>query len=170
MQEDNDFDNFYHQYRNLMFYAARQILHDDFLAEDAVAEACYKIYQNFSRWFQQDHNRAKNLAVLVTKNCAIDILRKNNKAEFVELTEIQKIMEPPDDMICTKLELDAVYRCISRLKEPERIILLLRCVHELSEKETAQLLGLHPRTVSMRLYRARQHLKKELRKEGIDYE
>lgn len=165
--EQEEFDGFYRKYRNLMFFAAKQIIHDDFLAEDAVAEAFLKIYRNFDRWFERDDTGAKNLAVLITKNCAIDMLRKNGRAEFVELTEAEQDRRSLQETVCAKLEMDAVYECICRLKEQERVILQLRCIHGLSEKEVAELLGVHPRTASMRLSRARRHLKKELEKEGI---
>lgn len=81
------FECFYKKYKNLMFYAANQLLRDEFLAEDAVAEAFIKIYQNFDKWFGEDNTAAKNLAVRITKNCAIDMLRKDGRKELVELSE-----------------------------------------------------------------------------------
>lgn len=168
--KQEEFDSFYRNYRNLMFFSAKQILQDDFLAEDAVAEAFLKIYKNFNRWFQEDNTKAKNLAVLITKNCAIDIVRKNKKMVVTELKEEEEDQRSTQEIVDEKLEMDMVYQCICRLKEQERMILLLRCIYELSEKEAAQLLGITARAVSMRLCRARQHLKKELRKEGIKIE
>lgn len=167
VMKEEKFDNFYQKYRNLMFFSAKQLLQDDFLAEDAVAEAFLKIYQNFHKWFQEDNTKAKNLAVLITKNCAIDILRKNKRRAFVELKEEQNLAS---EIVCERLEMDIVYQCICKLKESERIIILLRCIYELSEKEVSEILEISARAVSMRLSRARKHLKKELEREGISYE
>ena len=41
------FSNLYEQYKNLMFYIARDILKDEHLAEDAVQEAFIRIAKNF---------------------------------------------------------------------------------------------------------------------------
>ncbi len=51
---------------------------------------------------------------------------------------------------------------IDRLPESYRTVLLLRDIEELDTAETAEMLGLTPNTVKIRLHRARQALAKVL--------
>jgi RNA polymerase sigma-70 factor (ECF subfamily) len=53
----------------------------------------------------------------------------------------------------------AVRRCIDRLPETHRTVLLLRDIEELDTEETAAVLGVSPNAVKIRLHRARQALR-----------
>lgn len=46
------FEQTYLAYRNLMYHVANQILHDSYLAEDAVSESLIKIAKNYSSKLQ----------------------------------------------------------------------------------------------------------------------
>lgn len=59
----------------------------------------------------------------------------------------------------------AVRRCIARLPDIYRDVLMLRDIEELSTDETAALLGTTPAAVKVRLHRARQALSTLLRRE-----
>lgn len=48
-EERDDFEKLYQEYRNLMFYAANQILHNEHDAEDAVHHAFMKIAENMKK-------------------------------------------------------------------------------------------------------------------------
>jgi RNA polymerase sigma-70 factor (ECF subfamily) len=66
--------------------------------------------------------------------------------------------QPHDEL--SRQEIQAhVRRCIDRLAEPHRTVLILRDMEELDTKETGQLLGLSPAAVKTRLHRARQALR-----------
>jgi RNA polymerase sigma-70 factor (ECF subfamily) len=52
-----------------------------------------------------------------------------------------------------------VRECIDRLPESYRTVLLLRDIEELDTEEAAQLLGISPNAVKIRLHRARQALR-----------
>ena len=52
-----------------------------------------------------------------------------------------------------------VRAAISRLPESYRVVLMMRDIEELSTEETAQMLGLTPNAVKIRLHRARQALR-----------
>ena len=52
-----------------------------------------------------------------------------------------------------------VRECIDRLPETYRIVLLLRDIEELDTEEAAQLIGISPNAVKIRLHRARQALR-----------
>jgi RNA polymerase sigma-70 factor (ECF subfamily) len=60
---------------------------------------------------------------------------------------------------------EIVWKALQRLNEPQRVILVLREMEELSYEEVAGILDLSAGTVKSRLARARAALKREL--EGI---
>ena len=57
---------------------------------------------------------------------------------------------------------ERLVEAIRSLDENYRVVLECRYLHELSEKETASVLGLSPKTVNVRTYRARNKLKEVL--------
>jgi RNA polymerase sigma-70 factor (ECF subfamily) len=60
-----------------------------------------------------------------------------------------------------------VRRCIDRLPEAHRTILVLRDLEELGTEEAARALGISQDAVKMRLHRARQALRTLLEREGL---
>lgn len=76
-QVDRDkFEFIYDNYRYTMLYAARGELRDEYLAEDAVQEAFMAIVKNISCISIEDCNKLRRLVVIITKNKAVDIIRK----------------------------------------------------------------------------------------------
>jgi RNA polymerase sigma factor (sigma-70 family) len=76
-----------------------------------------------------------------------------------------------DDVGESYLRQEDYYRIVDsirRLDENYRVVLECRYLHELSEQETADLLGLSQKTVSVRSYRGKQKLKELLRAGGIE--
>lgn len=157
-----NFDMFYQKYRRLLYYVAYQMLSDETKAEDAVSEAFLKIFQNRNKWYFREETSAKNLAVLVTKNCVIDMMRKENRYEIIELSEEIADNSSIEDELIVRMEKEQVLVAIGALQENDQIILMLRCVHELSEKEVGKMLGISRKSVGVRLCRARKHLRSAL--------
>src|SRR5919198_6216401 len=68
--------------------------------------------------------------------------------------------ETPSDVLLERHETRAmVRRCIDRLPERYRTVLLLRDIEELDTQEAADALGVTLNTVKIRLHRARQALR-----------
>ena len=77
-QEDiSKFENVYNTYKNRMYYVANSILKDSHLAEDAVHMAFLRIINNLDKIGDIDSHKTKGLVVIIVKNIAIDIYRKN---------------------------------------------------------------------------------------------
>src|SRR6266498_1640621 len=72
----------------------------------------------------------------------------------------------PADPLMERKETRATVRaCIEQLPENYRVVLKLRDIEELSTQEVAQMLGMTPTAVKVRLHRARQALSTLLRKQ-----
>ena len=70
---DNNYKNtklerLYMKYKNVMFYVANNILHDKFLAEDAVHQTFIKIYDLLYKINENDCRKTRNFLVIVCRN------------------------------------------------------------------------------------------------------
>jgi RNA polymerase sigma-70 factor (ECF subfamily) len=76
--------------------------------------------------------------------------------------------ETSSDQLLQRQETRAlVPRCIDRLPDTYRTVLLLRDIEELDTEETADLLGITPKAVKIQLHRARQGLRTLLERELV---
>jgi RNA polymerase sigma-70 factor (ECF subfamily) len=72
---------------------------------------------------------------------------------------------PADQLMERKETRTTVRACIEQLPDNYRTVLMLRDIEELSTQEVAEMLGMTPTAVKVRLHRARQALSTLLRKE-----
>ena len=72
---------------------------------------------------------------------------------------------PADQLLERKETRAAIRACIEQLPENYRAVLKLRDIEELATQEVAEMLGMTPTAVKVRLHRARQALSTLLRKQ-----
>jgi len=164
-QEQGKFTLLYEKYRYLLWYVAKEILKDKDLAEDAVQEAFLTLTRHLDQVEEVESPRTKRFLVTIVKSRAIDLLRKENRAEFTEYEEAFGAAAQQDDALDTYLQVERyeqLVEAIRSLDENYRVVLECRYLHELTEKETASVLGLAEKTVSVRTCRARNKLKQVL--------
>lgn len=166
-QEQGRFVLLYEKYRYLMWYVAKDILKDDGLAEDAVQEAFLTLTRYIDRVTDTDSPQTKRFLVTIAKSRAIDLLRKeraiNTQADAYDeaIGDAAGASDALEDYLQEEAYEELV-SAIGQLSENYRVVLECRYLHELSEKETAQVLGIAPKTVNVRCFRAKQQLKKLL--------
>lgn len=68
------FMRLYEQYKDLMYYVANGVLHDEHLAEDAVQEAFLRIARNFSKIGDVPCHQTRNFVVIIVRNVSLNIL------------------------------------------------------------------------------------------------
>jgi RNA polymerase sigma-70 factor (ECF subfamily) len=92
--------------------------------------------------------------------------RAKTKDPFVELTEehLESLTDDPEPVF---REEDAarIHQALETLSPAQREILTLCFLEELSHREIARILGLHPGTVKSRLHYAKQALRQELERD-----
>ncbi|WP_369805457.1 RNA polymerase sigma factor [Sphingobium sp. EM0848] len=69
----------------------------------------------------------------------------------------------PEEVVQSRAELERIDAAIAALPVNLRDVLLLRAIEEMSQAETAQILGISEKAVETRLYRARNKLAERLR-------
>ena len=164
-EEQSKFTLLYEKYRYLMWYVANDILKDKDLAEDAVQEAFLALTKHLDQVDGVNGPRTRRFLVTIAKSRAIDLLRREKRAEFTEYEDALGDVADRNDTLDTYLQTESyeqLVEAIRSLDENYRVVLECRYLHELSEKEAAALLGLAEKTVNIRTYRARKKLQEVL--------
>ncbi|MBO5247240.1 MAG: sigma-70 family RNA polymerase sigma factor [Eubacterium sp.] len=164
-EEQNKFVLLYDTYKQLLWYVANDILKDRQLAEDAVQETFLALTRHIEKVDEVHSAQTKRFLVTIVKSRAIDMLRREKRAEWIAYDDALAEEGDAGDVLDAYLQAesyDQLVEAIRSLDENDRVVLECRYLHELSEKETAALLGLAPKTVNVRIYRAKKKLKQRL--------
>ena len=159
------FERLYYKYNRIMYKVAMDILHNHELAEDALSTAFLNISKNFSDISSFPSAKIKNYCVIVIRNAATDILRKEKRfitdyeAEYTEIADVENIETISDYNLLKK--------AIASLSEKEQEILYLRCVMNMSFREIGNILNIKEGTARQRMTEARNSLMKKIK--GEDY-
>jgi RNA polymerase sigma-70 factor (ECF subfamily) len=158
-----------------LYRIARGILRNDTEAEDVVQEAYVKAFTHLDG-FRGDSSLATWLSRIVM-NEALGRLRRERLAVDLDTfeaqrTEAQIIQFPqtvtsddPERTMAQREILQLVERATDNLPEIFRIVFITRVIEGMSVEETADLLGLQPKTVKTRLHRARRLVREQLDKQ-----
>ena len=169
--ERNKFVRLYNQYRYFMWYIAKGVLGDEYLAEDAVHEAFLTVTHYINKINEEEVGRTKSFLAAVVKSRAIDILRKKNRTEIISIDEVGDYLSDNDDILeeyISEENYQALLKCISKLDDTYREVFELKYLHGLSDSEAGEILGISAKNVNIRMYRARKKLQEMLKKEA-DY-
>lgn len=161
--ERNTFTKLYHHYENAMYNIAYSILHDSYLAEDAVNEAFIKLIKYLPEIDEVECHKTKALIVIIVKSTAIDIYRKRRKQyeyEVEELGERNDGEEIPLDHIIAAEDFQELMLSIKGLKKEYQEIILLKYVYEFSNSEISNLMSISESVVRQHICRAKKAVKK----------
>lgn len=163
-EEQGKFTRLYEKYRYLLWYVAKDILKDKDLAEDAVQEAYLTLTRHMDQVEEVDSPRTKRFLVTITKSRAIDILRRERRMDVTEYEDALGDVTDGDalDAYLAVETYEQIVTAIRNLDENYRVVLECRYLHEMTEKETAEMLGLTQKTVNVRIWRARKKLQQVL--------
>ena len=169
---DTDYDRdkleyLYNTYYTLMFSVAVKYLHTEEAAKDAVHDSILKAIRYLHLIDKENPAKTKTLLCTIVKNRCIDLLRR---AEAVPRSDVEELFAEGEDSAATPIEYllqEEGYRfllsCIEELGDTYRAVCQLKYVVGCKEAEIADLLGISPKTVNVRLFRARRMLKNKIR-------
>ncbi len=158
----------YRLYSSTMLYIAKSILHDHYLAEDAVIQAFIRIIDNLNKIKTINCYQTRGFVVIIVRNIAFDFLRHQNRSKTVSIDDNLDYLsdeEPVLDNITTKEACSRITDAITKLNKNYSDILYLKMEFEYSNKEISKILGISEENAKMRLSRARRALKQKLLKE-----
>jgi RNA polymerase sigma-70 factor (sigma-E family) len=118
-------------------------------AEDVVAEAFARVWPRWRR------GRVDDLAPYLRRTVANEVYQRHRR----RLLERREAARPPDRQADGRFEAqvadrDALWAALARLSAQQRVVVVLRIVEDLSEEQTATMLGIPAGTVKSRLSRA----------------
>ena len=117
-QDQEAFLLFYKGRKALMYQVAYNILHDSGLAEDAVHNAFLDILDQIAKLRELSDGQAKGFAIVVTRNKAVDILRKEKfTLSWEEVMQLLGLKFKPAEIAnILKRDIQTVYKQIARAK------------------------------------------------------
>lgn len=167
--EQSEFERLYLDNRQNAYAVAYKILHNDFLAEDAVSEAFLRISKIFDRISHLDSVKLKHYTMSAVRNTALNILKKERHfAENVSYSD--EILYDNCNNAENEDMVELIKLCMSKLSYTDHEILYLRISSELKFKEIAKLLGISQTAARQRFWAAKNNLKKILGKDADKYE
>jgi RNA polymerase sigma-70 factor (sigma-E family) len=118
-------------------------------AEDVVAEAYARVWPRWRR------GRVEDLVPYLRRTVANEVYQRHRRRRL----ERREAARPPDRRADGRFEAqvddrDALWAALARLSPQQRVVVVLRIVEDLSEQQTATLLGIPAGTVKSRLSRA----------------
>jgi len=171
-RDEDKFTFIYEQYRHTMLYVAKNILKDHAAAEDAVHDAFIKIIEIMDAIDEHNAAATKSLAIIIVKNKAIDQYRRRSRIDSVPLDELDYALPSEAPTPLERLLSEEGYKkllgYIAELDEKYKMTCLLRYVHHMDNETIAQALDIQPKTVDVRIFRAKQMLKKMIKEGDAD--
>jgi len=151
----------YQQYKKLMFFVARDILHDDFLAEDAVQTAFSNLLHIRFKLDDINSNKTKSFVVIIVRNIAINQynkLKKQAAASEGELFDVPDGGNLPIDIVISNENANDIYASLLELEPQYSDILRMKYFMGFSNKEISSVFDISEELVRVRLYRGRKKL------------
>ena len=167
-EERSEFEKLYYSYRNLMFYIANNILHNEQLAEDAVSETFIKLAINFKTILEfGDINgkRTKAYVAISVKNAALDIKAKEQRLFSIDEVEYKMTYDNETDELEKLIETEAYENILNEfnnLPDDARFALQSYAIFGHSVGKIAEELCITEEGVKKKIYRARKLLRRRL--------
>ena len=147
-EDKSKFELIYRQYRNLMYYAANQILHN---SSDEILDTISEIKSH----------KTRSLIVTITERKAIDLYRSKSRTAVLPLDETY-IGSVAANEIEHMAESDAIAAAIAALPARYREVLLLRYDNGFSYSEISKALDMTEAAVRKTVQRAKEALQRTL--------
>jgi RNA polymerase sigma-70 factor (ECF subfamily) len=170
------FETLLERYSGRLLRLARRVCGSEEDARDALQDAMLAVFKSIGN-FESNSMLSTWLHRIVVNACLMKLRTKRRtggveidpeeylprfKEDGHQLEPSQPWTESAESML-ERDELRAFVRAsIDQLPETYRVVLQLRDIEELSTEETAEVLGITPNAVKIRLHRARQALRAQL--------
>jgi RNA polymerase sigma-70 factor (ECF subfamily) len=158
-----NFEDIYHDYWKKIYRLCMGYVNDDDLAKDLCQETFVAVFQQLPK-FRQESAVGTWIYRIATNICLrqINIEKRMPKSELPY--QIKDNSEKDNKLEQDKMT-DFLYQCISELPELERIIISLE-LEEMKQAEIAEVVGISPANVRVKIHRIKEKLTEKFRKYG----
>lgn len=164
-EECDKFTILYEKYRKIVLYTISLFVKDKFTAEDLLQEIYMRIGKNLQKIDLSDEKRSRNYIITIARNHCRSYLARQNKTEEEPIEDIDEADSLQDDVLDNLIHQECfnhLVTAIEKLEEHYKSVLELKYIMGLSDGEIADFLQIQKKTVQMRLYRAKNKLRKEV--------
>jgi len=165
------FENLLHQYGTRLLRLAHRFLGSEEDARDVLQDAMVAVFKSIGSF--ESNAKLSTWLHRIVVNASLMKLRSKRRRDEIDIEDyLPRFQEdghqvepsqPWTESVESMLERDElraqVRASIETLPETHRVVLQLRDIEELSTEETAEILGITPNAVKIRLHRARQALR-----------
>ncbi|MBT2642100.1 MULTISPECIES: RNA polymerase sigma factor SigX [Bacillaceae] len=173
------FDELYQKYHHDVFQFLFYMVKSRELAEDLVQEVYIRVLKAYDRF--EGKSSEKTWLFSIAKNVAIDHFRKQKgwKQRLLEsfdmsARQVRDDQPLPEEMALQSEEIQLMYKCLDQCTVDQRMVIIMRYIHELTISETAEALSWTESKVKTTQHRALKTLKKlmeeMIEKEGMTSE
>lgn len=149
-------------YSKKIFGVAYRILNNSELSEECLNDVLLKIWDNI-KYFNRENEKFYPWIIAITKNTAIDILRKELK-HFNKLNIEDMVISEEysfDKKIDNKEKLNDVIKEIRSMNDVDKEIFLRKFYLDQSSKIISEKMGLKDKFINLRIFRGRKKLQKK---------
>lgn len=163
-------DDVIKDYKDGLIYYIYSIIGDMELSEEAAIDVFIKLYVDKPVF--KGGSAFKTWLYTIGRNKAYDILRKRSKSSDLSLDDAYSLSseENIEQNYIQQEEDSMLRRTVSRLKPEYRQILCLIYFENFDNSEAAKIMKKSSKQIRDLLYRAKNALKRELEKEGAEYD
>lgn len=149
-------------YGPLLRYVAAPILPEGTALEDCISETALRVWQQIAR-FDPEKGSFATWLTAICRNTALDALRRSRHSREEPLSETMESREPtPEEALLRQERQQLLGQALARLRPEDRTLIYRKYYYRQSTRQMAAELGLTPRAVEGRLYRARTRLQELL--------
>ena len=147
------------------------IIGNVYVAEELTEETFVKIITKKPKF--SGKSTFKTWLYAIGRNVSLDYLRKNSKVQQVSAEELSSLASEEsllEEAYIKEEEKRELHAALKKLSESYRQVLWLTYFEDFTNKETSVIMKKSVHNIETLLYRARNALKEELKKEGFVYE
>ncbi len=163
-KKEKDFTELIEENKLKFYKTAKIILKNDDDCYDALQEALISIYNNFDQLKNKEFFSTWGTRIVINK--CYDLLRKNKK-NIISFEENYESEIQSSEFDNYDIDLYGIKKAMEILSEDLKLVIILYYYDDYSIKEISNIIDIPEGTVKSRLSKARELLKKELKKEEI---
>lgn len=136
-------------------------LQNQAVAQDLCQETFLKAWKSLGSFSLKNGGSLQAYLFKIARNLMIDLSRKKKEVSIEQIPDIEKSDDLEDEIDKKDGEIK-VWKALSKLKELERQVIILRFFEDLSTSEVAKVVGIKEGALRVRLHRILKDLKEIL--------
>ncbi|NLY48223.1 MAG: RNA polymerase sigma factor [Clostridiales bacterium] len=169
-QDKKKMEEIYNEHKHALYMYALKLTGNQALAEDAVHSTFIAIIEQKEKYFNLSRMDFRCSSVIIVRNKCIDLLRKQQKYSDTPYEELEIFIEskdkPVEEQAVVSCEYEAIRKHLASIDEISRQVLIMKYYLGMSYKEIGDALKMTPKHVETRIMRAKEKVRKLIRKEG----